>query len=72
MILKEGYWSRRNAKFVVESHSRKRFCVITRLNFDENLISDKFVSVWKLRFWASVIIWEYIWTFASMWSLETL
>ena len=62
----------------MNSHSRKSFYVInninfvTRLNFDENLTSDKFVSVWKLMFWTSVIISEYIWTFASIWSLETL
>ena len=27
------------------------------------------MSVWKLRFLASVIIWEYIWTFASIWGV---
>ena len=33
--------------------------------FDKNLTSDLFVSVWKLKFWASVIIREYIWTFGK-------
>ena len=64
MILKRDTGQEENVKFVKNSYSRKRFYVIkqykfnfvTRLIFDKNLTSAKFVSVWKLRFWASVII----------------
>ena len=63
VILKRDIGQEENVKFVKNSYSRKRFYVIkqykfnfvTRLIFDNNLTSDKFVSVWKLRFWASVI-----------------
>ena len=33
---------------------------VTRQICDTNLTSDNFVLVWKLRLWASVIMWEYI------------
>ena len=29
--------------------------LVIRLIYNKNLTSDKFVSVWKLRFWASMI-----------------
>ena len=60
--------------FAVNSYSRERFYIIkqyqfilvTKLIFIKNLISDKLVLVWKLRFWTSVIKWEYIWMFCKI------
>ena len=58
MIFKRDIGQGENVKVVVNSYSRKRFYVIkqykfnfvTKLIFEKNLTSDKFVSVWKLRF----------------------